>query len=78
MSVVYQLRKIYGSKRPGYRLLIFYELQRLRYRSITSSSIMTLTLKNIDFPTLPIYKTHPKTIIIYAKCWDVDKTILPK
>ena len=38
MSVVYQLRKIYGSKRPGYRLLIVDELQRLRYRSITSSS----------------------------------------
>ena len=38
VSVVYQLRKIYGSKRPGYRLLIFDELQRLRYRSTTSSS----------------------------------------
>ena len=39
MSVVYQLKKIYGSKRPGYRLLIVVELQWLRYRSITSSSL---------------------------------------
>ena len=36
---VFQLRKIYGSKRPGYRLLIVDELQWLRYRSITSSSL---------------------------------------
>ena len=38
MSVVYQLRKIYLSKCPGYRLLIVDELQWLHYRSITSSS----------------------------------------
>ena len=33
-----QLRKIYGLKCPGYRLLIDDEIQRLRYRSITSSA----------------------------------------
>ena len=33
------IQKIYGSKRPGYRLLIVVELQWLRYRSITSSSL---------------------------------------
>ena len=35
ISVLYQLIKIYGSKRPGYTLLmIVNELQRLRYHSI--------------------------------------------
>ena len=47
MSVVYQLRKIYGSNCPGYRLLIVVEFQWLRYRSITSSSISHIHVQNM-------------------------------
>ena len=42
----YQLKKIYGSKHPGYRLLIVVELQWLRHRSITFSSLSETVFTN--------------------------------